>query len=125
MAQNEDDAIQQHRDMQMVMLTKQIKSTKRLIELKIKMSDRMGGGGLEANCFMAIHTLMDKLEKRNADLDSMMLEVRATNPIVGNVLANAAKAMGLDSAAKVMGMPKRDEDGKDDGEVVKDLLMDG
>ncbi len=125
MAQNKDDAIQRHRDMQMVMLTKQIKSTKRLIELKIKMFDRMGGGGSETNCFMAIHTLMDKLEKLNADLDSMMSEVRATNPIVGNVLANAAKTMGLDSAAKVMGMPKCDEDAKDDGEVVKDLLMDG
>jgi hypothetical protein len=109
----------------MVMLTKQIKSTKRLIVLKIKMSDRMGGGGLDANYFMAIHTLMDKLEKLNADLDSMMLVVRTTNPIVGNVLANAANAMGLDSAAKVMGMPKHDEDNKDDGEVVKDLLMDG
>jgi hypothetical protein len=36
MAQNEDDAIQRHRDMRMVMLTKQIESTKRLIELKIK-----------------------------------------------------------------------------------------
>ncbi len=95
MAQNEDDAIQRHRDMQMGMLTKQIKSTERLIELKIKMSDMMGVGGLEANCFMAIHTLMDKLEKLNADLDSMMLEVRATNPIVGNVLANAAKGYGV------------------------------
>ncbi len=89
------------------------------------MSDRMGGGGLEAYCLMAINTLMDKLEKLDLDLDSMMSEVRATNPIVGNVLANAAKAMGLDSAAKVMGMPKRDEDDEDDGEVVKDLLMDG
>ncbi len=46
MAQNEDDAIQRHRDMRMVMLTKQIESTERLIELKIKMSDkwwRIGG----------------------------------------------------------------------------------
>jgi hypothetical protein len=125
MAQNKDDAIQQHRDMQMVMLTKQTESTERLIELKIETSDRMGGGGLEANCFMAIHTLMDKLEKLNTDLDSMMLDVRATNSIVGNVLANAAKAMGLDGAAKVMSMPKHNEDDKDDGEVIKDLLMDG
>ncbi len=125
MAQNKDDAIQQHIDMQMVMLTKQIKSTKRLIQLKMKMSDRMGGGGLEAHCFMVINTLMDKLEKLNSDLDSMMLEVRATNPIVGNVFANAAKAMGLDSAAKVTGLPKRNEDNKDDGEVVNDLLIDG
>ncbi len=89
------------------------------------MSDRMGGGESEANCFMAIHTLMDKLEKLNTNLDSMMSEVRATNSIVGNVWENVAKAMGLDSAAKVMGMPKHDEDSKDDGEVVKDLLMDG
>jgi hypothetical protein len=124
LAQNKDDAIQRHRDIRMVMLTKQIESTERLIELKIKMSDRMGGGGLVANCFTAIHTLMDKLEKLNADLDSMMSEVRATNPIVGNVLVNAAKTMGLDSAAKVMGMPKRDEDNEDDGEVIKDLLID-
>jgi hypothetical protein len=120
MAQNKDDAIQWHRDMQMVMLMKQIKSTKRLIELKIKMSDRMDGGGSEA-----IHTLMDKLESLNANLDSMMSELRVTNPIVGNVLANATKAMGLESAAKVRGMPKRNEDNKDDGEVGKDLLMDG
>jgi hypothetical protein len=63
MAQNKDNAIQQHRDMPMVILTKQIESTKRLIELKMKMSDRMGGGGSEAYCFMAINTLMDKLEK--------------------------------------------------------------
>jgi hypothetical protein len=124
MAQNEDNANQQHRDMQMVMLTKQIESTEQLIELKMKMSNRMGGGGLEAYCSMAINTLMDKLEKLNSDLDSMMSEVRATNPIVGNVLANAAKAMGLDSAAKVMGMPKHDEDDKVNGEVVKDLVMD-
>jgi hypothetical protein len=125
MAQNKEDAIQQHRDMQMVMLTKQIESTERLIEVKMKMSNRMGGGGSEAHCFIANNTLMDKVEQLNSVLDSMMSEVRSTNPIVGNVLANAAKAMGLDSAAKVTGRPKHNEDGKDDGEVVKDLLMYG
>ena len=31
----------------------------------------------------------------NADLASMVSEVRLTNPIVGNVLNNAKKAMGL------------------------------
>jgi hypothetical protein len=84
------------------------------------MSDRMGGGGLEA-----IHNLMEKLENLNANLDSMMLEVRVTNPIVKNVLANATKVMGLESDVKVRGMPKRDEDDKDDEEVDKDLLVDG
>jgi hypothetical protein len=120
MAQNKDDAIQQHRDMRMVMLTKQIKSTERLIELKIKMSDRMGGGGSEA-----IETLMDKLDNLSANLVSMMSEVRVTNPIVGNVLANATKAMGLESDVQVRGMPKHDEDYEDDGDSDKDLLMDG
>ncbi len=36
MAQNEDNADQHHRDMHMVLLTKQIESTKRLVELKMK-----------------------------------------------------------------------------------------
>ncbi len=102
------------------MLTKQIKSTERLIELKIKMSDRMGGGGLEA-----IETLMDKLDYFSTNLDSMMSEMSISNPIVGNVLANATKAMGLESDARVRGMPKRNEDYEDDGECDKELLMDG
>jgi hypothetical protein len=38
---------------------------------------------------------MDKLEQLNADLEIMMREVRSINPIVGNVLENAAKSMGL------------------------------
>ncbi len=60
----------------MVMLMKEIQSTEQLIELKMKMSARMGGGGSEAYCLMAIsNTLMDKLEKLNSVLDSMMSEV--------------------------------------------------
>ena len=47
MAQNEDYAVQHHQDMHMVMLTKSIESTKRLVELKMKMSNRMGVEGLE------------------------------------------------------------------------------
>jgi hypothetical protein len=78
MAQNEDDANQRHRDMHMMMLTKQIESTERLIELKMKMSERMG-----ADSFEGINNLMDKLERLNADLEIMMGEVRSINPIVG------------------------------------------
>ncbi len=68
MVQNKDNAIQHHRDMCMVMLTKQIEYTERLTELKMKMSERMGVGGLGAHTFMAINTLMDKLEQLNANL---------------------------------------------------------
>ena len=97
MAQNEDDANQRHRDMRMVILTKQIESTERLVELKLKISERMG-----VVLFAAINTLMDKLERLNADLEIMLGEVRSTNSIVGNVLENAAKSMGLAVTMDVM-----------------------
>jgi hypothetical protein len=54
----------------------------------------------------------------------MMLEVRSTNPIIGNVLASAAKTMGLDSAAKAMGMPKCNKDNEYNGDFAKELLKD-
>ncbi len=63
--------------------------------------------------FMAINILMEKLEKSNKDLDSMMNKKRVTNPIIGNVLAIAAKAMGL---------PKHDKDYNDNDEFGSDLL---
>jgi hypothetical protein len=73
----------------------QVLSVYRLVELKMKMSDRMGVEGLETHNLMAINLLMEKLEQVNADLAFMVSEVRLTNPIVGNVLNNAKKAMGL------------------------------
>jgi hypothetical protein len=45
MAQNEDDAVQRHRDLRIVMLTKSIESTERLVDLKMQMYDRMGEAG--------------------------------------------------------------------------------
>ena len=96
MAQNEDDAEQRHRDMRMMMITKQIESAEWLVEIKLKMSERMNlGGSEEAQVFSLINLLMEKLERLNEDLETMMKEKRTTNPIVGNVLAIAAKAMGL------------------------------
>ena len=145
MAQNEDDVVQCHRDMCMAMLTKSIESTERLvIELKMKMYDRMGVESSETHNLMVINLLMEKLEQLNAYLASMVLEVRLTNPIVGNVLDNARKAMGLVSTAngndvmglvttvngnmgrlkcdgdKRMGMPKCDEDYANDEDVAED-----
>jgi hypothetical protein len=64
--------------------------------------------GSEAQVLSSINILMEKLKKLNEDLDSMMNKKRTTNPIVGNVLAIAAKAMGL---------AKQDEDYDDDVEL--------
>jgi hypothetical protein len=121
MAQNEDDADQRHRDMRMLMLSKQIESTERLVELKLKTSERMILGGSEAQVNFTIQLLMEKLERFSGELETMMQEKRKTNPIVGNVLTMAAKAMGL---AKV------DDDVDDDdvnidensGDFVSDML---
>jgi tape measure domain-containing protein len=49
-----------------------------------------------------INNLMDKLERMNADLKIMMGELRSVNPIVGNVLENVAKSMGLTMMMDVM-----------------------
>ena len=80
------------------------------------MADRMGVDGSETQHLMAINRLMEKLEQLNTDLASMVAEVRLTNPIVGNVLDNAKKAMGLITTTangndnKKQRMPKCDED---------------
>ena len=95
MAQNKDDAKQRHRDMRMLMSTKQIESTEWLVELKLKTSARMSLGGSEAQVNFVINLLMEKLEGLHGVLETMMEQTRTTNPIIGDVLSMAAKAMGL------------------------------
>ncbi len=137
MAQNKDDAVQRHRDLRMVMLTKSIESTERLVDLKMKMYDRMGEAGGDTYSLTGINLLMEKLEQLNADLETMVSEVMLTNPIVGNVLDNAKIAMGLVTLAgtplagkgndsnglvtdTTRGMPKCDEEDDNDEGVFKD-----
>ena len=132
MVQNEDDAVQCHCDLCMVMLTKSIESTERLVDLKMKMNDRMGCDGTDTYSLTAINLLMETLEQLNADLESMVLEVRLTNPIVRNVLDNAKIAMGLMTPAgngddsiglvtdKTRGMPKCDKEDDNDEYVGED-----
>ena len=84
------------------MLTKSIKSTERLVDLKMKMYDRMGCDSSDTYSLTAINLLMGKLEQLNADLESMVLEVRLANPIVGNVLDNA-KCNGVGDSSRKRG----------------------
>jgi hypothetical protein len=129
MSQNEDNALQRHRDLRMIMLTKSIESTERLVDLKMKMYDRMGEVGSDTYSLTAINLLMEKLQQLNANLETMVSEVRSTNPIVGNLLDNAKIAtMGLvtpagkgDNSNRLVaditrGIPKCDEgDVNDEG----------
>jgi hypothetical protein len=106
MAQNEDDADQRHRDMRMLILTKQIESTEQLVELKLKMSARMSSVGLDAQVNFAINLLMEKLEGFHGVLETMIEETRTPNQIVCNVLSMAATAMRLEKGAMAMGLAK-------------------
>ena len=81
----------------------------------MKMLERMG-----VDSFAAINTLMDKLEWLNADLEIMMGEVRSTNPIVGNVLENVAKSMGL---AVTIEMSNRSVDGSIGSLTVAEVVI--
>jgi len=113
MAQNEDDTNQRHRDMRMLIVTKQIEFTERLVELKLKMSARMSLADSEAQVNFAINLLMEKLEGYHGVLETMMEEKRTINPIVGTVLSMAATAMGLakgDEGATAIGLEKGDDD---------------
>jgi hypothetical protein len=135
MAQNEDDADQRHRDMRMMIVTKQIESTERLVELKLKTSSRMSSAGSEAQVNFAINLLMEKLEGYHGVLENMMEEKRTINPIVGNVLSMAATAMGLekgdttkirlakgDGSATAIGLEEGDDD--DIKENTEDFVSD-
>jgi hypothetical protein len=138
MAQNEDDADQRHRDMRMMIVTKQIESTERLVELKLKTSSRMSSAGSEAQVNFAINLLMEKLEGYHGVLENMMEEKRTINPIVGNVLSMAATAMGLEkgattkirlakgdgSATAIGGLEKGDDDDIEENteDFVSDML---
>ena len=62
------DAKQRHCDMHMMMITKQIESSERHVELKLKTSKRMNLRGSEAQVFSLINLLMEKLERLNEDL---------------------------------------------------------
>jgi hypothetical protein len=132
MAQNKDDAVQRHRDLRMVMLPKSIESTERLVDLKMKMYDRMGEAGSDTYSLTAINKHMEKLEQLNTDLETMVSEVRLTNPIVGNVLDNAKIAIGLVTPAGkgddsnglvtdvMRGMPKCDKEDDNNEGVYED-----
>jgi hypothetical protein len=122
MAQNEEDADQHHRDMGMIMLTKPIDLTERLVGfLKMMMLDRISGSGSEVQIFISINILVDKLEKLHKDLDAMVTEKRTTNPIVGNVLNNAAQAIGFSRAVNAMGFPEHNGDYDKDSSLVSGL----
>jgi hypothetical protein len=95
MAQNEDDAVQRHRDMRWATITKMIDTTQKMIDLKMRLADSMVGNGMGDELRMSVFKMMEKIEKWNEEMEQMMEEKRESNPIVGRVLEHAARSMGL------------------------------
>ena len=96
MAQNEDDAVQRHRDMRWATITKMIDTTQKMIDVKMRLADSMvGNAGMGDELRMSVFKMMEKIEKWNEDMERMMEEKRESNPIVGRVLEHAARSMGL------------------------------
>jgi len=95
MAQNEDDAVQRHRDMRWATLTKQIETEQKMIDVKMKLMDTMVQGGSGEQLRMSVLTMMDRIEQWNSELGLLGQEKRASNPIVGKVLEHAARSMGM------------------------------
>jgi len=95
MAQNEDDAVQRHRDMRWATITKMIDTTQKMIDVKMRLADSMEGNGMGDELRMSVFKMMEKIEKWNEEMEQMMEEKWESNPIVGRVLEHAAHSMGL------------------------------
>jgi hypothetical protein len=96
MAQNEDDAVQRHRDMCWATITKMIDTTQKMIDVKMRLlADSMVGNGMGDELRMSVFKMMEKIEKWNEEMERMMEEKRVSNPIVGRVLEHTACSMGL------------------------------
>ena len=106
MAQNEDDAAHRRRELDVVRLSKLIESTEKQIDLKLKMADKFGEE-YHAQFMMSINLLMEKLERLNDELEKSGSDGTTQNPIVGSVLMQAARAMGL---------PKNEGEAADDND---------
>ena len=103
-AQTEDKAEHRRHELDVVRLSKLIESTEKQIDLKMKMAEKFGEE-YHAQLMMSINLLMEKLERLNKELEKSGRGATKQNPIIGSVLRQAAKAMGL---------PKNDEDSDND-----------
>jgi hypothetical protein len=72
MAQNKGNADQAHRDMmRLVTVMKRIKTTPKMIELKMTMWERMIDVSTKDSLFVSIALLMDKVKELNRQLEAI------------------------------------------------------
>jgi hypothetical protein len=115
LAQNEDNADQQHADWWLMATIKQIESESKTNQHKNENDGSNGGWRIKEAVFMSITSLMDKVEQLNEELALLGNKKRSTNPIVDRVLLHGAESMGLkDRGTKTSG--------EEDSDYVVDIL---
>ena len=115
MAQNEESAVQAHRDMRMTGIMKRIENNTQLIQIRMSLWKELDEGEVKNTMMKYISDLLDKGEHLDRELEGMIAEGRNSNPIVNHLLFNAASSMGYKIGAgdEVVG-------GKTSGEVLAD-----
>jgi hypothetical protein len=115
MAQNEESAVQAHRDMRMTGIMKRIENNTQLIQIRMSLWKELDEGEVKNTMMKYISDLLAKGEHLDSELEGMIAEGRNSNPIVNHLLFNAASSMGykIDAGDEVMG-------GKTSGEVLAD-----
>ena len=112
MAQNEESAVQAHRDMRMTGITKRIENNTQLIKICMSLWKELDEGEVKNTMMKYISDLLDKGEHLDRELEGMIAEGRNSNPIVNHLLFNAASSMGYKICAsdEVVGGKTRGEE---------------
>jgi hypothetical protein len=115
MAQNEESAVQAHRDMRMTGIMKRIENNTQLINIRMSLWKELDKGKVKNTMMKYISDLLNKSEHLDRELEGMIAKGRNSNPIVNHLLFNAASLMGyqIRGADDVVG-------GKTSGEVLAD-----
>ena len=115
LAQKEDDADREHRQMHFLALSKELDGAQKLLDAKILIAEKMLTPA-GSSAWVKIAELSDKIESLLTELDMLRNKTdRATNPIVSRVLEQASAAMGIPTSTKEMSIPE-DTTGDDEEE---------
>ena len=100
-AQNEESAVQQDRNLRVVSISKQIDAARDLIGFKERMMTTMDMDNEEKRVvYKEIGELMTKIQTLTDEMRSVTEAPREMNPIVNQVLRHASSSMGIINARR-------------------------
>ena len=100
LAQKEDDADREDRQMRFLALSKELDGAQKLLDAKILIAEKMLAPA-GSSAWIKIAELSDKVESLLSELDMLRKKTdRVSNPIVSRVLEQASAAMGITTSTK-------------------------